>query len=227
HHSAGGAGAEAARFGPTRPVWPGSRDLQHIPPLPLPARLNCRPVAAVTAVNQVDLQTVTFPNYRRPPVLDVTASSRAAGGYPIAVGFALDGGRRYGTLITPLPQWTQWDTAAEAAHGIVRAQLFDEGREAHEVARLLSDALAGLTVYSDDWAAASADLSTLYRSTRHRPGFSLRPLDSILSAPQRALWRDVEAGVIRESAPRARSRRDALVVQETWWRTRLACAAAS
>lgn len=53
-----------------------------------------------------------------PPILDVEAPGFGAGSYPIEVGYFLGDGTAYCTLIKPAANWTHWDPAAEAVHGI-------------------------------------------------------------------------------------------------------------
>jgi hypothetical protein len=170
--------------------------------------------------------TVTLHSYRPPPVLDVEASGDGARAYPIEIGVALSSGHRYRTLIAPAPCWTGWDASAAIAHGISRAQLDDRGRAPYEVARLLNDLLCGITVYSDDWMAHSRWLGELYAATATTPSFTLRAVSEILSQSQRAVW---HATRLQVRAALALQRRcapsDAQVVQETWYRTRLATAA--
>jgi len=170
--------------------------------------------------------TVTPYSYRPPPVLDVEASGSGRYAYPIEIGVALSAGRRYCTLITPVSSWTHWDADVASLHGISRAQLYDHGRTPLDVARLLNDLLAGITVYSDDWVAHHRGLGVLYAAAALSPSFALRSLTEILSDAQRAVWHTTRVQVFTALEPQRRcGPSDAQVVQETWYRTRLATAA--
>jgi len=80
-----------------------------------------------------------------PYIIDVEASGFGGTSYPIEVGVALDGGRRFCTLIQPAPSWTFWSDQAEATHGVSRQQLRTFGKPVPEVAGLLNEKLAGYT----------------------------------------------------------------------------------
>lgn len=166
------------------------------------------------------------PGAQRPAILDIEASGFGAGSYPIEVGVVLGNGWRFCSLIVPQPDWTHWDGDAARVHGITREQLYAHGRPAPEVARALNDALAGLTVYSDGWVVDHPWLRRLFFAVALEPRFTLSPLEAILSEPQMTRWHAVKEDVVREThAPRHRASSDAWVIQETWYRTRLASAA--
>lgn len=48
-----------------------------------------------------------------PLIIDVDASGFGDTSYPIEVGVALEQGRKFCTLISPAPERTHWDEAAE------------------------------------------------------------------------------------------------------------------
>ena len=75
--------------------------------------------------------------------IDFEASSLGPDGYPIEVAWVFEDGRSASFLIAPIDGWTDWNPAAEGAHGISRAQLAREGVAASLVARHLVDELAG------------------------------------------------------------------------------------
>lgn len=82
--------------------------------------------------------------------LDCEASSLSDESYPIEIGWAVDDGRPPEShLIIPHPDWTDWDPAAQAVHGISRRQLFEEGKPGPWVARRMLEVLRGHQVYSD------------------------------------------------------------------------------
>jgi hypothetical protein len=79
--------------------------------------------------------------------LDFEASSLNDHGYPIEVGWAGEDGSREDHLIRPAPQWSDWDPAAEAVHGLTRERLCAEGEPHEEVARRALEALAAHEVF--------------------------------------------------------------------------------
>jgi hypothetical protein len=118
-----------------------------------------------------------------PAFLDIEASGFGRDSYPIEIGFVLPDGDAWCTLVRPEPDWTHWDPAAEALHGISRSLALRHGRPAVDVARELNRRLGGLTVYSDGWAHDYAWLALLFEAggrspscatpsakTRRRPG---------------------------------------------------------
>lgn len=170
--------------------------------------------------------SVTPDSCRPPTVLDVAASGPGRCAYPIEIGIALSAGRRYCTLITPAPGWDAWDAAAASVHGISRAQLDRYGRALPEVTRLLNDLLGQSAVYSDDWITHRHLLDVLYAAAGMTPSFALRSLTEILSEAQRAVWHVTRLQVCAALEPQRRcAPSDAQVVQQTWYRTRLATAA--
>lgn len=75
--------------------------------------------------------------------LDFEASSLAKRSYPIEVAWVFEDGRSASHLIRPAPDWTDWDVAAEAIHGIDRARLLREGVAHDAVARQMVEQLSG------------------------------------------------------------------------------------
>src|ERR1700709_1006045 len=86
-----------------------------------------------------------------PAILDMEASGFGKDSYPVEVGFVLPDGKAFCTLIKPAPEWTHWDSAAQALHHITRELAVRRGHEPIEVARALNRQLAGRVVYSDGW----------------------------------------------------------------------------
>lgn len=149
--------------------------------------------------------------------LDIEASGFGRHGYPIEVGFVRDDGLAWCTLVRPEPEWTHWDAAAEAVHGITRAQLERHGRAAHEVAAQLNAALAGRVVYCDGWAHDYPWLATLFDAADLVPAFRLESVLHLLGerrlpALDPALREErARAGAVRHRASHdARLLRDAV-----------------
>lgn len=164
---------------------------------------------------------------RRPPIIiDIEASGFGSGSYPIEIGVVMDDGRKYCSLIQPRDDWTHWDPRAEKVHGIARDTLLANGRPVFEVAGKLNDLLRGCTAYSDGWVVDRPWLDQLYAAASMRCEFTLSPLEMILSEPQMAAWADTKRMLLAENCePRHRASNDALVVQETFERTREALTA--
>ena len=162
----------------------------------------------------------------RPGILDIEASGFGDQGYPIEVGVVLPDGRKYCSLITPLPDWTHWDAGAAAVHGISREMLASRGRAPRSVAQDLNALVGGGALYSDGWAVDSSWLVKLFYAGGVKPCFRLSPLELILDERQMQDWQSAKEGVLRDHpGSRHRASFDAFVIQETWWRTRRLSAA--
>jgi len=109
--------------------------------------------------------------------LDFEASSLAKHGYPIEVAWVFEDGASETHLIRPAPDWTDWDAAAEALHGISRSRLETEGEPHDTVARRLLEALSQHTVYASAPSWDGKWLSLLLRSAG-LPRHSLRLKDT-------------------------------------------------
>lgn len=96
--------------------------------------------------------------------IDFEASSLGRGGYPIEVAWVFENGNSQTFLIAPIEEWTGWDPAAEAIHGITRGQLSREGVSTDIVARRLVDALQGNEVLASVPSWHGKWLSALLRS---------------------------------------------------------------
>lgn len=157
----------------------------------------------------------------RPYIIDVEASGFGPHSYPIEVGVALEPERKFCSLIAPEPGWTHWDDSAEKIHRVPRDVLETHGRPAVEVANSLNELLGNATVYSDGWVVDQPWLIQLFSCARVRQRFSISPLELILSEHQMAVWHAVKADVTRELAlMRHRASFDAMIIQETYCRTR-------
>lgn len=159
---------------------------------------------------------------RRPPIIiDIEASGFGPDSYPIEVGLVLDDGRKYCSLVVPRHDWTHWDPNAETLHGIARATLLAHGKPVFEVAGKLNELLSGRTAYSDGWVVDRPWLDRLYAAAAMRCEFTFSPLEMILSEGQMEAWSDTKRVLLSESQERRhRASYDALVVQETFERTR-------
>lgn len=96
--------------------------------------------------------------------IDFEASSFGPHGYPIEVAWVLEDGRSETFLISPAANWTDWDPASEAIHGISREQLATEGLPTDIVARRLVDALHGHEVCASAPSWDGKWLSALLRA---------------------------------------------------------------
>ena len=157
----------------------------------------------------------------RPYIIDIEASGFGPHSYPIEVGVVLEPGRKFCSLITPEPEWTHWDASAEMVHRVSRDILETHGKPAVQVANSLNDLLGNATVYSDGWVVDQPWLIRLFSRTRVRQLFSISPLEMILSEDQMAVWHATKDKVVSDLAlTRHRASFDALIIQETYYRTR-------
>ena len=164
-----------------------------------------------------------FPNVR-PAIIDVEASGFGPSSYPIEIGLALSDGARFSSLIQPLPEWRYWDPEAEKIHHLSREALNRHGKSAVDVARNLNMLLEDRTVFSDGWVVDKPWVDLLFYAAGVHLRFSVSPLERILSEAQMALWHRTQRQVIAElNLQRHRASTDAMVVQETYQRTRAAC----
>lgn len=158
-----------------------------------------------------------------PAVLDMEASGFGRASYPIEVGYALPDGQTFCTLIQPTPEWTHWDTSAEALHGIPRAAVLQRGRDVKDVAQHLNDHLGGRTVYCDGWANDYSWLAALFDAAGRRPAFRLEHLRTLLNEREASQWHVIKEQVARElRLQRHRASSDARVLQITLQRVRAA-----
>lgn len=157
----------------------------------------------------------------RPNVIDIEASGFGFDSYPIEVGVVLANGQKYCALIKPASDWSYWDVQAEQVHGLSRETLISSGKPISLVASELNDFLAGKTVYSDGWVVDKPWLSRLFYQCGVQPGFYLSALEMILKEAQMDIWSQTKRQVIQDLAlMRHRASTDALIIQETYARTR-------
>lgn len=146
--------------------------------------------------------------------LDFEASSLGKTSYPIEVGWVFEDGRQENWLIRPPPEWTDWDEAAEAIHGISRARLLEEGTPHDAVAHRLLSELGDRRVYASAPSWDGKWLSQLLRAAGlPRHALRLRDTEEAREETARALLAasvpaaEVEAAVARvlaQAADRAR-----------------------
>jgi len=162
-------------------------------------------------------------NYR-PNVIDFEASGFGIHSYPIEVGVILSNGLKYCSLISPAPEWRHWDEKAEVIHGISRDKLLEYGKPITTVAEELNQFLRDQTVYSDCWVVDKPWMLELFYQSGFTPKFSISALEMILNESQMSIWSKIKQDVIKEFAlTRHRASVDALIIQETFARTRLMC----
>jgi hypothetical protein len=155
-----------------------------------------------------------------PIIIDIEASGFGRGSYPIEVGFVLESGSTWCSLIKPEQDWQHWDESAETAHQITRETLFQQGKTAYFIAQELNDRLLNKTVYSDGWVHDFIWLSRLYDAANTSVHFKFKDLREILTKNQEAIWHETKAEVMEElNVQRHRASADAKVLQLTWLRT--------
>lgn len=109
--------------------------------------------------------------------LDFEASSLGKKSYPIEVAWVFEDGRSQAFLIRPAPEWTDWDSEAEAVHHIPRHQLLAEGVAHDHVAQLMVEQLTGHDLLASAPSWDGKWMSTLLRAAG-LPRHSLRLRDS-------------------------------------------------
>jgi hypothetical protein len=156
----------------------------------------------------------------RPSIIDVEASGFGSESYPIEIGVVLTSGKRYCSLINPVPEWTHWDAQAAKVHGITRAFLKKTGRPVTEVAQALNSLLEDRTVYSDAWGVDLRWITKLFYTAGIYQQFKVSALENILSEDQMTIWHEIKTQVLAGTKfKRHRATNDALVIQETYART--------
>lgn len=107
--------------------------------------------------------------------LDIEASGLHDGSYPIEIAVVDDGLNVREWLVRPEPDWTaiEWSSAAEAVHGIRRADTVERGVPAADVATTLNALLSGKVVFSDAPEWDGAWLYKLHADTGVRQLYSL------------------------------------------------------
>ena len=151
----------------------------------------------------------------RPCILDIEASGFGRRSYPIEVGYVMRDGRTRCTLIHPPAHWTHWDPDAEQVHRISRDTLLRHGRPPDEVARMLNDDLAGLTVYCDGWGHDYPWLAALFDEADMAPAFKLESVRTLLDEEHLALLPDLQRRALQQlGVDRHRASTDARALQK-------------
>ena len=109
--------------------------------------------------------------------LDFEASSLGKQSYPVEVAWAAEDGSQESHLIRPAPDWTDWDPASEAIHGIPRDVLTRDGTPHDQVAARMIEALSGHDLRASAPSWDGKWLSALLRAAG-LPRHSLRLRDS-------------------------------------------------
>lgn len=151
-----------------------------------------------------------------PIILDIEASGFGLGSYPIEVGFIMDDGRSWCSLVKPEPGWQHWDPNAAALHGIDRHQLQKHGRSALDIAQTLNDWLHHQVVYTDAWAHDYTWLNKIFEAANLSPSFKLDNLRTLLSDQDAEQWHTTKLRVAKQyPMPRHRASNDARLLQLT------------
>lgn len=159
----------------------------------------------------------------RPYIIDIEASGFGPGGYPIEIGVALEPGMKFCRLLLPEEEWTHWDSEAEKMHRIPRDILETYGSPLAEVAIALNALLENQTIYSDAWVLDKDWLTQMYYAAAIPQLFTLSSLELILSEAQMEIWDETKIRVIEElGLLRHRASFDALIIQETYFKTKTA-----
>lgn len=121
------------------------------------------------------IKTSPIPAPRKIAFIDLEASGLGAKSWPVEVGWTFEEGEPVSILVRPDATWSDdsWDPQAEKLHGLERARLEREGREARDICLVLNEALADAEVYSDapDWDGFW--LYRLFSAGRVRQAFAL------------------------------------------------------
>lgn len=155
-----------------------------------------------------------------PVIIDIEASGFGKDSYPIEIGFVLESGSTWCSLIQPEYEWQHWDERAEKLHHITRDILLECGKAASLVAQQLNDHLMNKTVYSDSWVHDFIWMSRLFDAAGTSAHFRFKDIREILTIQQQIMWHQTRAQVESElDFNRHRASADARVIQLTWLRT--------
>ena len=121
-----------------------------------------------------------------PQFLDIEASSLDWDSYPIEIAWSYPNGEVEAHLIDPyhILDWTDWDPAAQAVHGLSRRYLAEHGQDPKLVAGRIQAVLAGRPVYTDAVELDQYWLEVLFR-------YALGASCSVQLLEMRTLWPDV------------------------------------
>ncbi|BCO31152.1 hypothetical protein TspCOW1_12550 [Thiohalobacter sp. COW1] len=128
-----------------------------------------------------------------PQFLDIEASSLGRDSYPIEIAWSYPNGEVEAHLIDPyhILDWTDWDPAAQAVHGLSRRYLSEHGADPKLVAGRIQAVLAGQPVYSDAPDYDQGWLETLF-------GDALGVRSPVRLHPIWALWPDARGERLHE-----------------------------
>jgi hypothetical protein len=155
-----------------------------------------------------------------PIIIDIEASGFGRDSYPIEIGFVLESGSSWCSLIRPEEEWLHWDEGAEKVHQISRELLVEHGKSASLIAQQLNDLLINKTVYSDSWVHDFIWMSRLFDVAETSAHFNFKDIREILTPYQEAIWHQTRAQVeLQLDMQRHRASADARVIQLTWLRT--------
>jgi DNA polymerase III epsilon subunit-like protein len=170
--------------------------------------------------------------------LDFEASSLSDQSFPVEVAWVFQDGRSESHLIRPAPEWTDWDDASQAIHGISRETLASEGDPHDKVAARMVEALSEHDLFASAPSWDGKWLSVLLRGAGlPRHALRLRDTDEALRAtateilravlPKARLDEEVRALVSaanagKETHPAHRALADAQGEYDTWCRLRQA-----
>lgn len=134
-----------------------------------------------------------------PRIIDCEASSFASDSYPIEVAWCDVRGEIHRYLVSPRTQrnWTDWDPAAEAVHGIDRTRLVRNGWDPAFVAARIEEDLTGGTVYSDAPDFDGRWLRTLFAAVDRPLPLRLEHIEELLIPMLRRTGELVYQAVIR------------------------------
>ncbi len=134
-----------------------------------------------------------------PCFIDVEASGFGPASYPIAVAWNDPGGEIQRLLIDPrpVPDWRQWDAAAEAIHGIERERLERNGWAPDYVLDRLNQELHGQSVFSDAPDFDAAWLRRLFHAVSQPLAFTIAEVDDLLIDIMRAADEPIWQVVLR------------------------------
>jgi hypothetical protein len=159
-----------------------------------------------------------------PTILDIEASGFGYDSYPIEVGLVRSDGDRYCALIQPHDDWTYWSDQAEQIHGITMDMLKAKGKPVATVSSELNAFLSGETCYSDAWVQDKAWLSKLFFSAKVSMGFTLSPLESLMTEQQHEIWDEQKKRTMIElNLTRHRASTDAYIIQRTFLESKMTC----
>lgn len=99
--------------------------------------------------------------------------------YPIEVGFT-SGDQSFGTLIKPIPAWTDWDPDAQKVHGIFPADLWNKGMHPKRCCAWMNSILDGKVLWCDGTQWDVFWLSRLFEAGGVKPAFELYNIWSIV-----------------------------------------------